>query len=415
VRTHRIPAAQFDALAAGYGDAAAIHTLRDTQLSKRLLLLRAVAGAAGAEADPAVAVLRAAQRQAPAAVRDVLRHPFLDTWARRVLGGDPTAGPGRLVGYAAAAAAAAGVDADLEMPAEHGWVLLPGLGTARTAGVARVRSAAGRLVVESGSNRIDVPASADWVGIRRAAFRAAGQELTIIVDDVDPLRACYSAPVTDRLTVPAWRVVRRRLAAAWRLISTDHPVHAEALAAAPITLVPLRRPGPGSEVSGTARTAFGAFGASIPDSPAALAEAILHEFAHIKLGGLLDLVDLHDPIESGRYFAGWHADLRPIGLLLQGTYAHLAVADFWRLHRHRLTGPAREAADYRYALNLARVTDALATLDISGELTNLGHRVTTAMAATTSRWSSDLPPAVTREAAARHLVGRRATHLKGGR
>ncbi|MET8546222.1 HEXXH motif-containing putative peptide modification protein [Kitasatospora sp. NPDC004799] len=122
----------------------------------------------------------------------------------------------------------------------------------------------------------------------------------------------------------------RRLAEAWDVLVRRHRRHAEAVAACVTTVVPLR-PAPGGEaVSAAARRAYGAVAASLPDDPVLLALALVHEFLHVQLGALLDLVPLHRPNGPAVYHAPWRPDPRPAGALLQGAYAHLGVTDFWR-------------------------------------------------------------------------------------
>jgi HEXXH motif-containing protein len=66
-----------------------------------------------------------------------------------------------------------------------------------------------------------------------------------------------------------------------------------------------------------------------------LAVTLAHEVQHAKLSALQDIVPMIR--ESGgedRHYAPWRDDPRPLGGLLQGIYAHLAVVAFW--HRQRL-------------------------------------------------------------------------------
>lgn len=60
-------------------------------------------------------------------------------------------------------------------------------------------------------------------------------------------------------------------------------------------MVPLRPNPDGTEVSSAARRAFGAVAASLPDDPVLLALTLVHEFLHVQLGALLDLLPLHGP------------------------------------------------------------------------------------------------------------------------
>jgi uncharacterized protein len=137
-------------------------------------------------------------------------------------------------------------------------------------------------------------------------------------------------------------------------------------------LMPLQ-PGPeGREISAAARQAFGAVGAALPADPVTLALLLIHEFQHVKLGAILDLYDLFDPADRQLYHAPWRADPRPFEGLLQGTYAHLAVTDFWRARKQAETGSAAEEAGQRYQHWHAHTRDAIETLAGAGSLTPLG-------------------------------------------
>ncbi|ADP84609.1 HEXXH motif domain-containing protein [Pseudofrankia inefficax] len=83
---HRLAVDEFDAIAAGHGDLA---TLRAGQLSRRMLLIQALAGAAAerrpdlaglAELDASLAQLRASHRADRAEVDRLLLHPQIGAW-----------------------------------------------------------------------------------------------------------------------------------------------------------------------------------------------------------------------------------------------------------------------------------------------------------------------------------------------
>ena len=69
-----------------------------------------------------------------------------------------------------------------------------------------------------------------------------------------------------------------------------------------------------------------------------MAETLVHEFQHVKLCGLLDMVPL---AASGaeKVYAPWRQDPRPAGGLLQGIYAHLGIVRFWQSQRQAETDP----------------------------------------------------------------------------
>src|SRR3954447_9746010 len=130
MRTHIVTNEEFTGLAAGVGSPAVIASLRAAQVSRRLLLLRAIADQAGsAWLESAYALLADVQRQRPRVVGDRFRAPPLGTlWAlamRALRTGDRSGAEvltGQLGVFAVAAAIRAGVDFSLDIPAVHGGV-----------------------------------------------------------------------------------------------------------------------------------------------------------------------------------------------------------------------------------------------------------------------------------------------------
>jgi hypothetical protein len=117
-------------------------------------------------------------------------------------------------------------------------------------------------------------------------------------------------------------------------------------------------------------------------------ETLVHEFQHAKLGALLDLVDLYDTTDERLFYSPWRDDPRPAGGLLQGAYAYLGVADFWR-RRWRAIGTARPR--FQYARAVAQVRHAVHALATSEVLTDIGTRFVSGMAAALDRWESTDP------------------------
>jgi uncharacterized protein len=155
-------------------------------------------------------------------------------------------------------------------------------------------------------------------------------------------------------------------------------------------LVPLRTPADGRQASASARDSFGAIGMSVSGDPVVVAELLVHEFQHEKLGALLDLVELCPPGGPERYHAPWRPEPRSASALAQGTYAFTGVAGFWRERRSRLTGaPARRAA-FQFAYWRAQVRFALDQLLHSGELTDDGVRFFTELRQTVLGWHDDV-------------------------
>jgi uncharacterized protein len=80
----------------------------------------------------------------------------------------------------------------------------------------------------------------------------------------------------------------------------------------------------------------------------------------------------------------WRDDLRPIEGVLQGTYAHLAIADIWRRRAARDGSDSVAAAQYQQ-IRLWTV-DAVGELQKSGALTTLGERFVAGMSDTLAGW-----------------------------
>lgn len=206
-----------------------------------------------------------------------------------------------------------------------------------------------------------------------------GLRWTPLLDHAGPRRADYGRPVTGPLGAAGLDSWRGALAGAWEVLVRRHRPHAEAVAACVSVLVPLRPAPDGSAVSAAARRAYGAVAASLPAEPVLLALALVHEFLHVQLGALLDLVPLHHPNGAAVHHAPWRPDPRPVGALLQGAYAHLGVTGFWRAEL-AAGAPGRERAEREYLRWRVHTGAALATLAASGELTTAGSAFVAEMA-----------------------------------
>jgi uncharacterized protein len=123
-----------------------------------------------------------------------------------------------------------------------------------------------------------------------------------------------------------------------------------------------------------------------------LALLMIHEFQHVKLGAILDLFELCDHSDRRLFYAPWRPDPRPLEALLQGTYAHIAVTDFWRVRRHYLSGPEAETAAAEFALWRMHTAEAIETLAASGSLTPIGVRFAEGMRATVTSWLDEPVP-----------------------
>ena len=424
VPAHVMSDGDFRAVAAGFGNAAAVAQLIDAQRTLRRALLGAVYREGiktSAVSDPvkaglqtAWAVLTTIDRKLPEALDAVLSHPYVRVWAVRCLeqlrtppparqaslgGSLPDRGLaadlGHLGAIAAVAAARAGVETAVIVPVVDAAVHLPTLGrlvisaaaqdepemavvdVTDSAVIVRARencwtlSITDLLAHEPGAAAMNgFGGPGEWQPVR--LLRAPG--LCVALEDTDPYRDCHHWRAASRLTEAEFGRWQRSFLAAWQEIDREHGAYAPALAAGLTTVMPLAGIAERREVSATARHAFGAVAAALPGDPVTLALLLIHEFQHVKLGAVLDLYDLYDPTDGRLFHAPWREDPRPLEGLLQGTYAHLAVTDFWRVRQEVTSGAAADVAGQRFAYWRAHTCDAIETLVSSGSLTPLGEQ-----------------------------------------
>lgn len=404
--------AQFRSLASGYGAVDAVELLVDGQVAKRRLLLLAVLERASDRLGDVLTLLSRLDRDAPERMRWLLRHPYLDAWFAG-LAPRLTDEPGYLARLAASAAATGGVPFDLTAPTRDSVLVLPALGavTGVGEGVVELRFDGTDLLVAGpeATLRLTAPfttATERWHPVRGVSLPGP-PALALMLDDLDPYRDRYPAPPAARLPESEVRRLTETVRTAWTMLSAEQPHHARAMAVTLRALVPLRRPPGGVQVSAAARDAFGAIGLSAPDDPDVLAELLVHEFQHSKLGALLDLVELCRPAGPPRYYAPWRPDPRPAGALLQGVYAFAGVAGFWGTRRRHVAGVRARTAEFRFAYWRDAVATALDGLLACGELTGHGTVFCIELRRTVRRWQDEpVPPAAAQAAELCALVGR---------
>jgi uncharacterized protein len=428
VRSHRLPDDVFGALAVGGGGIRAIHHLAAAQYSKQMLLLRGVVDTAeslghpqAAQARRAYDLLAAIQEQASGDVDTVVRHPAVGAWAWRTLralhGGRAMVGaePGRFAALAAAAAIRSRIPCTLDVPVADGAITLPSLGVATLPGrasAAVVRCAADGAAVFAAGGRVLVPADPDesapgWRPLPRIVAEECGTTLHLLIDDLDPFRMPATTNIAPRLTaedIGWWRAALRE---AWTLLVRYHPATAEEIAAAIRVLTPLSSPLDG-QISASSRETFGTVALSAPPDARSFALTLCHEVQHAKLTAVIDIVALTRPDDGQRWYAPWRDDPRPIGALLQGSYAHLGVSGFWHRQRQYENGAAAVHAHSEFLRWQAASQLVVASLLASGRLTPTGEQFVGGMARTLSSWEDELVPAearmIARQNAERHLA-----------
>ncbi|MFI9583247.1 FxsB family cyclophane-forming radical SAM/SPASM peptide maturase [Streptomyces sp. NPDC052236] len=423
--------AELDELARGFGSTETVARLAAAQLDLDRALLAAVSERAPRTDKVAAAaweLLTELDQDAPDAVDAVVAHPYTRPWALRVLEGRaPATVTGGLAELAAAGALRARHGGSVRVPLRDGLLRLPGLGAVTLtpdAGHADVTAdadgftvtAAGRTLRFGRYEGVD-GLTPHWQPVRLAEMPG----WTVALEDTDPLRDAHQWPVTRRLSAGEAKMWAEDLTEAWSLIQRELPQYAPGVAAGLRVLTPLHAP-EGSEVSAASKEAFGAVAAARPLTPDLLALLIVHEFQHVKLGAVLDSHDLYDPADSRRFYAPWRPDPRPLAGLIQGTYAHIAVTDFWRVRRLTAEGEAAQGAaaqgaaaartaEAQFARWRQQTCEAVEVLAGSGALTPLGERFVAGMASTTHAWSAETVSAAALAEARRAADSHRADWL----
>ncbi|SEF26725.1 HEXXH motif-containing protein [Amycolatopsis pretoriensis] len=432
---HEVPWDTLDQLASGGGGVDAIRLLRSADRSRRLLLLRGLvdqatpdSGLTGPlpQAREALDLLERAEQADPEALERVLAHPYTGSWAgyttrlieQKLTGECPLwVHFGYLHTLAAAAAIHAKLNFAIRVPVWNDTVVLPTLGAAQLDErggftTAVVSAAAGGFTISGDRSQV-TSGAAGWSPLRIFRFTTGERLLELGLDDLDPHRGLYHPIPPDRLAEADVKVWQDLLGEAWRLIAEHLPEYAEVLpigltSIVPEPAVPFRLP------SASTGEAFGSAAIAAPDEPATLAAALVHEFQHIRLGGLLQLARLHDDDRTERLYAPWREDPRPLGGLVHGVYAFFGVSAFWRaLSRAR---PDDRLAAFEFAHWRAQTWQTLEVIRDDVTLTEAGRRFLAELAARFGPWQAEpaTPEALrwTAALAADHRAGWRLRHIR---
>ncbi|MEU4527204.1 HEXXH motif domain-containing protein [Micromonospora ureilytica] len=424
---HRLDGRHFAALAAGAGDDQTISRLLAAESSWRKVQLRTVLDAvadlpeAAGPLPPVRAawdLLAAAQHQDAAAVGRLMLHPQVGTWAgyllRRLRGTAPaSSGPfwvdvGYLHALAVAAAVRAGLTFSMRVPVCNGFVAIPTLGGARVptrqpCDQVEVTGAAGTATISTGETTVtfhaDGRGTEGWVPVPTVRAEADGHVLEVTLDFVDPYRN-LRAPTPPHLDIS--QQVRRwqeLLDQAWRLLVEVCPDRAVPIARGLSTVVPQPPAERFRTMSASAGDAFGSIIVSEPEDAPELAVTLVHEFQHIKLGGLLHLTPLLTAEPAHRLYAPWRDDPRPLGGLLQGVYAFVGITEFWRAYRLRSEGATAALAHFEFARWRRQVWATLRRIRELPELTEVGRCLLAGLSETAAGWQDDPVPTAVRKAA----------------
>jgi HEXXH motif-containing protein len=394
---HLLSEAEFVSLATGTEDYLTVRGLRDAQYSQRIMLLRYIARDSTGTDREALAFRDAYKLLARLQVADsdayiwLLSLPHLAAWAhhclKRLNDGCIT-DLGHFACLVAAAAVRIGMPFELDVPVLGGYVFLPGLGSLRITGKTNWirlrcdgdRVSTGGLVGENHCRLVPddgfaVPAP-QWSGTPLIRARTDDLVWEVYLEHSYPFLDCYRIPMAMGLSPADLRRWRLCLQAAWEILVRHHRGVAEPMATGISVIVPIALESGNDLVSATSEAVFGAIAISWPPDPVTMAETLVHEFQHVKLVGLMDMVPL---VEAGdrKVYAPWRQDPRPARSLLQGIYAHLGIAHFWSSQQHAETG---QDDVLRAQVLLARwrqaVAEAIQTLLAADCLTPVGERFT---------------------------------------
>ena len=323
----------------------------------------------------------------------VLMSPQFGIWLARSLrlmrGGATSSVPlwvelGQIHAAAVAAAARGGTNLSTRIPVLNGCAMLPTLGMARfpdsgRKGVVDAQVVGGRARLRSDGQEVHIPTDPGvdgphWFGLRQVRAQHDGRTLEVWLDDIDPYRDLADPVPARRLDDHDLAEWRSLLVAAWHLLLRIWPEQADAMAAGLSSVVPLP-PGDGLETrSASTGDGFGAALISPPYDPETLAVSLVHEFQHIKLGGLLYLLPLLDPrAQSTFVYAPWRDDPRPLSGLLQGIYAFFGISQYW-LRRWPTAAPdQRPSAEFEFAYSRRQTSQGMTALRRSPLLTEAGR------------------------------------------
>lgn len=371
---HHMTRADFSALGRNRGTESALAALKAVQLSR--MRVRLVQLSRPRHADPGWDLVEKFDAHHRGVINKVLTDPFLIPADGR----GARSPEGTLARIALSCAVLSSTPTEVKFDAVEDSFTLPTVGT---------------LPTDTGPCHVTVDEksaiSINGMNVEAVCHDARMGPIHLRLEDLDPARDCFgSHPVTGPLTSAQLDAWQDGLEAAAEVLVKRHPETLAEMAEGLTALVPLRSQA-GRHRSATARSAFGALGIALPEADGeetgeTLACLLLHEFQHLKLGAVLDMFDLHDKSDEQSYRVGWRTDRRSLESVLQGTYAHMAVVEYWHRRARATPGPG-SGASARHADDLAaQVHAALAAISPSPALTPLGRQWVADMARTAACW-----------------------------
>lgn len=233
---------------------------------------------------------------------------------------------------------------------------------------------------------------ANWRPIPQIRVTHGSHTLELALDDVDSYASFEigrEPVVLDDHSTNHWQSLADQ---AWEILVRIQPDLSDSLARAMFSIVPLVPSVEGEPYSVTSPESFGSAMMELPRDATSLAVSLIHEFQHVKLGALLDLISLTHEESGAFHYAPWRLDPRPISGLLQGAYAYFGIVSFWREYSPRAYADDVFRARFGYARWRRSTLAVLDDLLASDGLTDLGIWFTTNMRKTLHRWCEEVIP-----------------------
>ncbi|MFD4245736.1 radical SAM/SPASM protein FxsB, inactivated metallohydrolase extension form [Streptomyces sp. NPDC058525] len=327
----------------------------------RVLLARlhadlGLTGAAGEDWQRSWELLTAVEAAAPEAVDAVLDHPYTRTWLLSALdslgrGRPPGTAPARRLSALAAAAVVRGrLDPAVTVPHRGGGLYLPTLGLLRTDGPgdadggaaagadggaegrarrAEIRATETGFRVREGRTERGFGLSGEgprWQPVRRWPGGGPGAP-PMAVEDLDPLRDCFSRPPRPRLSHAEAAHWQRRVGAAWELLHRTVPDLARETAAGLGTLTPL---GAAGAAAGAGRCGPGVLGVPYAADVRGTALALLTGRRRAALRELTEVADLYALDGQWLHASPWRERPVPVSELLAEVYVRVGAERYRR-------------------------------------------------------------------------------------
>jgi HEXXH motif-containing protein len=383
---------QIDALAAGFGDAAAIDVLRRAQLDRLLQALESIKETASPDATHAAFELleRAAAANGHAYI-DALSYPYIHTWAwttyRALMDGNATQATehtNHIRNVAASVAFRCGTDFAITITPYSRCVTLPGVGQLRLhddVDSVTVRSSGHQLTFSWNSGHLTPSENAfthdaEWLELRHVRAEGSIALLSVVIDDLDPYRGTYSMAESvkpaERLSDAEVKDVKERIFDGWTLLTCRMADYVPSIAAGVSVVTPMvvdNRSLHDRPIEG-----FGAI-AIANTSHQWMAYAFVEEFQRAKIAALHYVYPLHDVMHDEPFgLAPWNA-LVPVSYqqFLETTYASRCAATFWRAEiENAVDEVTRVNAAMSLAFSTLRLPTCTRQLNEPGYLTPLG-------------------------------------------